>query len=348
MKASVLYDINDLRFVNDYPIPNLKESEVVVKVSHAGICGSDVARVFKTGTYHFPTVIGHEFSGVVNAVADESLQGWIGKRVGVFPLKPCFECDNCRKGLFEMCDNYDYLGSRCDGGFEEYVAVPEWNLIELPESVSLEQAAMLEPVSVAIHALNQVSEIQGKSVAVIGPGAIGNILGMIAGIKGAKKVIIIGRTRSKLDFAKENSADVVINSLVEDVEKRIIEETDGIGAGVVVEGTGASESLSMSIKITAKGGDVVLMGNPIGDFFLEKNTYWMILRRQLSLHGTWNSSFKSHKDDWMEAVGYFASGKLDVSRVISHRLSFDKLLTGLEIMRDKEIFSNKIMLVNND
>lgn len=219
MKASVLYGINDLKFVGNYPVPTIKQNEVLVRVSHAGICGSDVARVFKTGTYHFPTVIGHEFSGIVKETGSPALNEWIGKRVGIFPLKPCFSCDNCNSGHYEMCDNYDYLGSRCDGGFEEYVAVPVWNLIELPEMVSLEQAAMLEPISVGIHTLNQVSCIKDKVIAIIGPGFIGNILGRVAKIKGASKVIMVGRTQSKLDFAIRHSADMVLNSTESDIKK---------------------------------------------------------------------------------------------------------------------------------
>jgi len=347
MKASVLYGINDLRFVDDYPIPTLKDNDVLVKVSHAGICGSDVARVFKTGTYHFPTVIGHEFSGVVEEVSNISLRDWIGKRVGVFPLKPCFKCHNCKSGYYEMCDNYDYLGSRCDGGFEEYVAVPVWNLIQLPDAVSLEQAAMLEPVSVGIHALDRVSDVNDKTIVIIGPGPIGNILGRIAKIRGAHKVIMIGRTQSKLDFSMHYSADIAINSKEMDVQQEVYSITNGIGADVIVEGTGASESLTTAIKIARKGGAIILMGNPLGDFSIDKMTYWAILRKQLSLHGTWNSSFKSMKDDWVKAINYLQKGKLNLSDIVSHRLHFDQLLEGLNIIKDPNLLSNKVMLVNN-
>lgn len=348
MKASVLYGINDLRFVEDYPTPTLKGDEALVKVTHAGICGSDIARVFKTGTYHFPTVIGHEFSGIVADVSNQTLNYWIGKRVGVFPLKPCFKCNNCKSGHYEMCDNYDYLGSRCDGGFEEYVAVPIWNLIELPETVLLEQAAMLEPTAVGIHALNQIADVKGKKVAIIGPGPIGNILGRLAIIKGADKVIMIGRTQAKLDFSAHFSSDIVINSKTADVLHEILSVTNGFGAEVVIEGTGASESLSTAIQIARKGGEIVLMGNPLGDFSIDKMTYWGILRKQLTLHGTWNSSFKTKKDDWKEAILLFESGKLDMSSLVSHRLPFDRLLDGLNIMINSDVLSNKVMLINND
>lgn len=154
MKANVLFGIGDLKYTN-IPLPRLKSDEVLVKVKAAGICGSDIARVFKTGTYHFPTVIGHEFSGVVSDIGSSTYLSWLGKRVSVFPLKPCFKCNNCKNKEYELCSNYDYLGSRCNGGFAEYVAVPVWNLLEIPDCVCYEEAAMLEPAAVALHALKR-------------------------------------------------------------------------------------------------------------------------------------------------------------------------------------------------
>ncbi|MCM1070478.1 MAG: galactitol-1-phosphate 5-dehydrogenase [Bacteroides sp.] len=348
MKANVLYGINDLRVVRDYEVPKLKPGEVLVKVGYAGICGSDVARVFKTGTYHFPTVIGHEFSGTVVDVKAGVDSKWIGKRVGVFPLKPCFECPSCKAGSYETCDSYDYLGSRCDGGFEEFVAVPEWNLLELPDSVGLDVAAMLEPVSVAIHALNRVQTVKGKTVAIIGPGTIGNIVAKVAKCRGASKIIMIGRTQAKLDFALSESADVIINSKTQNVAEEVRRCTEGLGADIVVEGTGASQSLSIALGIANKGCDVILMGNPIEDFSLEKNVYWTILRKQLSLYGTWNSSFKAMKDDWIEALRLIESGQLNLAPLISHRLAFDQLLDGLKIMENRDILSNKVILKINE
>ena len=134
MKAYVLNGIGKLDYM-DVPAPELKSGWALVKVKAAGICGSDIPRIFQTGTYHFPTIPGHEFAGVVTEVCDDKDREWIGKRVGIFPLIPCQECFVCRSGQYEMCRSYDYLGSRRDGGFAEYAAVPVWNLIELPEEM---------------------------------------------------------------------------------------------------------------------------------------------------------------------------------------------------------------------
>lgn len=343
MNAHVLHAINDLRY-EDVEIPTVKDNEVLVNVKACGICGSDINRVFKTGTYHFPTVIGHEFSGIV--INDDRWPEWSNKRVGIFPLKPCFKCDNCVNGDFELCRNYDYLGSRCDGGFEEYVSVPKWNLIELPDNVSFEQAAMLEPASVAMHALNRIRDIKDSSIAILGPGSIGNIIMRLAKIKGASSVTMLGRSQKQLDFASSFGADKVIN-INDDIESRVNEITYGRGFNIVIEGIGINSSLSTAINIVKSGGEIVLLANPQDDVILSKEIYWKILRKQLVISGTWNSSFGDKKNDWKQVLGLLESGCLDLTPIISHKLEFRSLYKGLEIMNNKNIFSNKVMLYNN-
>ena len=139
MKAQVLHGIGDIRY-EETDKPRIEKDWVLVKVKAAGVCGSDIPRIYKTGAHVHPIATGHEFSGEVIETADDNFS-WRGKRVGIFPLIPCGECINCKKKMYEMCSNYNYLGSRCNGGFAEYAAVPEWNLIELPDNVSYKQAA---------------------------------------------------------------------------------------------------------------------------------------------------------------------------------------------------------------
>ena len=144
MRAYELHGVNDLRR-EDIEKPEIPSGWVLVQVKASGICSSDIPRIFTNGTYHFPTIPGHEFSGVVAAYGEGVPEERVGKRVGIFPLIPCRTCPQCRQKKYEMCEHYDYLGSRRDGGFAEYVAVPDWNLMELPENVSFREAAMLEP-----------------------------------------------------------------------------------------------------------------------------------------------------------------------------------------------------------
>ena len=194
MKAYVLHAVNDLRYDN-IDMPKCPKGWAIIKVKAAGICSSDIARVFTKGTYHFPTIPGHEFSGEVYSLEDDAYKNLIGKKVGIFPLIPCRKCPQCAEKHYEMCANYDYVGSRIDGGYAEYVAVPVWNLIELPESISFTSAAMLEPLSVVLHAI-KLGNIK-KGVAIIGTGMIGISAGQWAYKFGTSKVTIIGRNENK-------------------------------------------------------------------------------------------------------------------------------------------------------
>ena len=191
MKAYVLNGIGQLDYM-EVKKPELKSGWVLVEVGAAGICESDIPRIFKTGTYHFPTIPGHEFAGKVVEVFDKEAEYWLGKRVGVFPLIPCKECFVCKDEKYEMCRNYDYMGSRRDGGFAEYVAVPVWNLIELPDAMPMDAAAMLEPASVARHAVKRLEITPEDTVALFGLGTIGIIITQWLHILGVKKVYAIG------------------------------------------------------------------------------------------------------------------------------------------------------------
>ena len=171
MKAWVLHDIGDLRF-DTVKEPVIQKREVLVRVRAVGICGSDIPRIYQNGAYSHPLILGHEFSGEVVETGVLADPVWKGQRVGVFPLIPCRECAPCRQKQFEMCRNYGYLGSRRDGGFTEYVAVPEENLIPLPENVTFEAAAMLEPMAVAVHAMRRIKAKPSDRIAICGVGTI--------------------------------------------------------------------------------------------------------------------------------------------------------------------------------
>lgn len=188
MRAYELHGVNDLRR-EDIEKPEIPSGWVLVQVKASGICSSDIPRIFTNGTYHFPTIPGHEFSGVVAAYGEGVPEERVGKRVGIFPLIPCRTCPQCRQKKYEMCEHYDYLGSRRDGGFAEYVAVPDWNLMELPENVSFREAAMLEPLSVALHAVKRSGVKPGDTAAVIGTGMIGFAAAAWAKALGAETVL---------------------------------------------------------------------------------------------------------------------------------------------------------------
>lgn len=347
MKAQVLYGINDLKYEENYSLPLLKKGEVLVHVCACGICGSDIDRVTKNGTYHFPTIIGHEFSGEVIDVYDEENKNLINRRVSIFPLIPCNKCDSCRNGNYQLCENYNYLGSRCDGGFAEYVAVPSWNLLEIPNGVSFEEAAMLEPCAVAVHSLNLAGELNGKTVMITGSGTISSILVQVALSKGAKNVVLLARNNEKMDFIKSTCSNIYIVNSDEGGLCGVISKLVGALPDIVIEGTGASEMLSNSINIIKRKGIIVVLGNPANDIFMEKKVFWQILRKELVVKGTWNSSFnKETKNDWTEVFDLIVNKKLKLRSLITHKLNLKDLSEGINLMKSKKELSNKVMVVN--
>lgn len=346
MKAYVLNGVGqlDLMEVNK---PELRDGEVLLEVKAAGICGSDIPRIFVNGTYHFPTIPGHEFAGIVREVTDVKHQHLIGKRMGVFPLIPCMECEPCRQKQYEMCMNYDYLGSRRDGGFAEYVAVPVRNLIELPDTISFEAAAMLEPSSVGIHALRRIDLDGVRSATVFGIGTIGMMIAQWLRILGVEEIYLVGTNDKQRELAEKLGFERFYHTRNCDVVQEILKDTDGSGTDLVVECTGFNEVLEECLDLAKRGGKVLLVGNPHGDMNLGRDIYWKILRKQLQLSGTWNSSFipEEDEDDWTRTLDAMQQGLLQPEKQITHRLKFEELTHGLQIMKDKSEYFNKVMMV---
>ena len=338
MKAYVLHGVEDLRYDN-IEIPKCPIGWAIVKVKASGICSSDIARVFTKGTYHFPTIPGHEFSGIVEYVGPEDDSKLIGKHVGIFPLIPCRKCPQCAEKHYEMCANYDYVGSRRDGGFAEYVVVPIWNLVLLDESIPFTSAAMLEPLAVALHAMKLAGVKQGDSVAIVGTGMIGITAAQWAKKLGASSVTVIGRNESKRSIAEKCN-----------LKYKVSNDKDTIGQyDVVLEAVGTPQAVDLSIHAASPGGTVVFMGNPSGDIKFVQNTYWRILRKQLKIVGTWNSSYDGmNQSDWTEVVEALTKKEVNVEPLISHCFNQIELMEGLILMRDNKEPYCKVMTIWND
>lgn len=347
MKARVLKSVGNLEYC-DYPMPEVAEDEVLFRVRACGICGSDIPRIFVNGTYHFPTIPGHEFSGEVVAAGSSKYENLVGMRATVFPLIPCKTCESCNKGSYEMCKSYDYLGSRSDGAFAEYVRVPVWNLVPIPDNLSFEEAAMTEPCAVGLHALRRAQIEVGDTVAIFGPGTIGMLVAQWARAWGAK-VLLIGTDINNWDFIESLGFYDYCNSSHEDAIEWVKKMTNGIGADITIEAVGANITACNCLEAVAAGGKVLFIGNPHSDFTFPQNNYWQILRKQLTLYGTWNSSYSdTHKSDWNLVVDAMATGKIDVKKLITHKFDLEHMDEGLEIMRDNKEFFAKIMVVNED
>ena len=325
MKCANLHAVNDLRY-EDIPVPECEEDEILIAVKSCGICGSDIPRVYTKGTYHFPTVIGHEFAGEVIC---DPLGEYKGRKVAVFPLLPCFSCNSCKEGNYATCENYDYYGSRRNGGMSEYIVVKRWNLLRVPESVSYNEAAMCEPVSVARHAICKLNIKVGDDLLISGAGPIGILAGQWAKSVGAGNVYYIDIDSRKIDLAKDFG---------------FWEYQEGVRISCALEGTGFSNALSKCLAAVEPAGRMVLMGNPAGEMTLSQNTYWHILRKELTVYGTWNSSYNDRQNDWKESLKAMAEGKINVKPLITHTYPLDACNQAFEMMKNKSEFFCKVML----
>ncbi|MBQ9361212.1 MAG: galactitol-1-phosphate 5-dehydrogenase [Lachnospiraceae bacterium] len=358
MKAWVLHGADDIRF-EDMEMPLLEASEVRVQVKATGICGSDIPRIYETGAHRMPIVPGHEFSGVVTAVGKDADPYWMGRRVGIYPLIPCGTCKPCMSGHPEMCRDYDYIGSRRDGAFAEYVSVPVGNLVEIPDSVSFEETAMLEPMAVVVHAMKRGIGADGETsvvpadarIVICGLGTIGLLLTMFLVDKGFRNIYVIGNKDSQRDKAIDLgiSEDDFCDSRSEDVSGWMREIVGG--ADVYFECVGRNECVSYGIDGMAPGGRVVLVGNPYSDMSLTKDTYWKILRNQLDVTGTWNSTFLQRgyenpvTDDWGYVLNRLTEKKIKPDSLITHRFDLADLDKGFSLMRNKSEPYVKVMMI---
>ena len=325
MKAAVLTQTNTF-VIEERPMPVRGEDEVILRVRAAGVCGSDLPRVFAGKVYHFPLVLGHEFAGEIVDAADPKL---IGTRAAVFPLLPCRKCAMCAEEEYPLCADYDYYGSRRDGAFEEYLAVKVWNLIPVPDGLSLEEAAMCEPAAVARHAISRANLKGGERVLVFGAGPIGLMLAQWAMIGGVASVAFSDIDERKLAFAEQMGFS---------------RQAEGERYDVVIEGAGAPSAFQGAILAAEPYGRLVLMGNASRDMDLPQPVYQQILRKQLTVCGTWNSSYNSRINDWSAALEAMASGALQAKPLITHRYSLDEVRAAFDMMGERKEFYNKVMI----
>ena len=288
MKALVLTDYNVLEYT-DVPGPTVGPSDVLVAVKASGICGSDVHGLDgSTGRRIPPVIMGHEAAGVVAEVGSGVSEWELGDRVTFDSTIYCRECHFCRKGLLNLCDNRRVLGVSCeeyrqDGAFADYVAVPQHLLYRLPEGVSFERAAMVEPFAVAQHSVNRASVSPDDSALVVGTGVIGLSIIQALRAAGCGLIIALDLDQDRLDLARRVGADHTYRPDPTDVVSAVRELTEDRGVDLAFEAVGLTPTLQMAVECTRKGGVVVLVGNisPTVELPLQA-----AVTRELTLYGS--------------------------------------------------------------
>jgi len=314
MKALVLKAYKEFE-VADMPEPAVGENDVLIRVEACGICGSDVHGMDgSTGRRRPPIVMGHEASGLVDKVGPGVKDFKVGERVTFDSTIYNPESYFSRRGQVNLCDDRKVLGVSCEdyrqhGAFAELVAVPKHILYRLPEGMSFEQAAMVEPVSIAVHAKNLTPLETGDTALVFGTGLIGLMAVQVLRQTAVKQIIAVDIEDSKLAVAREVGADHVINSKSADVPAAVKALTAGRGADVAFEAVGIEATVRAAIESVRKGGTVTLVGNLARDVSIPLQA---VVTRQIRLQGSCASS-----GEYPECLDLIASGKVNVDRFIS-------------------------------
>jgi len=314
MKALVLKEYHQLSY-EDVPEPHYGPDDLLVQVKACAICGSDVHGLDgSTGRRQPPIIMGHEASGVVAAVG-ERVQGFApGDRITFDSTIYCGRCHFCRQGRINLCDNRRVLGVSCDdyrqnGALAEFVAVPSHIAYHLPEGVSFEQAALVEPVSIAVHAVSLAPLNLGDTAVVVGVGTIGLLIIQILRTAGCGQIIALDIDHGKFDLARRFGAAVCWDPREEDLLQRIRSVTKGRGADLAFDAVGLSFTVGQAAGLLRKGGALVLVGNlsPQADLPLQS-----VVTREIALYGSCASS-----GEYPICLELIQQGKVDVNSLIS-------------------------------
>jgi 2-desacetyl-2-hydroxyethyl bacteriochlorophyllide A dehydrogenase len=342
MKALVLDEYNQLNY-RDFPDPEINRDEVLIEVKACGICGSDVHGMDgSTGRRKPPLIMGHEASGIIIGTGSEVKKWQSGDRVTfdstVYPLNDWFTL----KGHYNLSDNRQVLGVspgeyRRHGAFAEKVAVPQHILHAIPDNVSFEEAAMVEPIAVAAHAISVARLEPGKSALVVGAGMVGVFVVQLLKLFGAGPVIAVDIDNQKLELARESGADYTFNSKEKNLPGDILRLTKNRGVDHSFEVVGISETVQSCIENTRKGGTVTLVGNlsPTVHFPLQQ-----VVTREINVQGSC-----AINGEYEMVLDLLASRKVNVSGLISAVAPLSEGASWFKRLYSKEPGLNKVILV---
>ncbi|CAH1786375.1 unnamed protein product [Owenia fusiformis] len=336
--SAVLYAKNDLRLENRN-VEQPEKDEVLVKMHSCGICGTDIAfwTLGGTGTKELedPIILGHESSGTIEAVGPGVIDLAPGDRVAVELGLPCRKCKLCKKGSYNLCAERGY----CWGGLTKLTRHPADFCHKLPDSVSFEQGAMMEPLAVTVRACKRAGVSVGDNVLITGAGSIGLITIAVAKALGASRICITDISKRRLQLAKEMGADFTVLAKVDETGQVLADkviEAMGQQADIAIECSGVEPSYQLAVWATTSGGVVVVVA-------LEPNMVSIPLvdaaSRQVDIRGSF-----SYANDYPDALALLASGRVNIDPIITHRFSFDDTLKAFDCARDRNTGAVKVMI----
>ncbi|EKP8544349.1 alcohol dehydrogenase catalytic domain-containing protein [Escherichia coli] len=319
---SVVNDTDGIVRVAESVIPEIKhQDEVRVKIASSGLCGSDLPRIFKNGAHYYPITLGHEFSGYIDAVGSGVDDLHPDDAVACVPLLPCFTCPECLKGFYSQCAKYDFIGSRRDGGFAEYIVVKRKNVFALPTDMPIEDGAFIEPITVGLLAIQCAVAL------------------------GAKSVTAIDISSEKLALAKSFGAMQTFNSSEMSAPQMQSVLRELRFNQLILETAGVPQTVELAVEIAGPHAQLALVGTLHQDLHLTSATFGKILRKELTVIGSWmNYSSPWPGQEWETASRLLTERKLSLEPLIAHRGSFESFT---QAVRDiaRNAMPGKVLLI---
>jgi L-iditol 2-dehydrogenase len=322
MKAAVWYGGKDIR-IEDLPTPKIKDDEVLVRVKAVSICGSDVHAYRGVSKRRIPPlVMGHEFSGEIVKLGRTVKGLKEGERVVLEPVLSCGKCALCQRIRSNICDNIRLVGLHLSGAFSEYVPIPASKCHMLPDAVSFEEASLVEPLAVAVHAVNLASLENDEDIAILGSGAVGLMTLQVVNNIGAGKLFAIDTLEYRLDLAKKLGATTTINAVKEDPVKEVLAQG---GVNTVFEAVGHQKTVQQALSMVQKGGKVVIIG--MLEATMELNMLDVTVK-EIEIRGSYGYT----SDDFKQALTLIANDKVEVKPLITHVLPLHDIAKGFDIL----------------
>lgn len=328
MKSLIIHQKDEFS-VEERPIPEIGESDVLIRVAAAGICGTDMHILHGEYMAEYPLIPGHEFSGEVVEAGKGVTNVKQGDRVTVDPNIVDRTCTYCRRGEINLCKNLTAIGVNSDGGFAEFCRVPAEQVYTVPDCLDMDLAAMTEPLACCLHGIDRAKITPGSTVAILGAGAIGLILLQLARTAGARKIVVSEPDSMKRELAGRLGADHLIDPLSQDVSEEIEKISDD-GADFVIEAAGRLETAELAPKLARRGATVLQFGVVSKGQIMRISPY-DIFFKELRILGAFVNPYTHAR-----AIELMASGRVDVEPLVTHRFPIEESAKALSLAGSRE------------
>lgn len=337
MLQEVMTEPKKIEF-REVPVPTPGRGEVLIKIMEIGICGSDIHVYHGTHPFtSYPVTQGHEVSGLIEQLGEGVTGLSLGQKVTIQPQVVCGECYPCRHGKYNLCENLKVMGFQTTGVASHYFAVDAKKVTPLPETMSLEEGAMIEPLAVAVHAVRRAGDVTGKRICVLGAGPIGNLVAQTAKGMGAEKVMITDISDIRLQKAAECGIDACVNTKEADFGEALVRCFGADKADVIYDCAGNDITMGQAIQHARKGSTIILVA-VFGS--MAKVDLAVLNDHELDL----NTSMMYRTEDYAKAIELANSGNVQLKPLISQRFPFQKYLEAYEYIDENRETTMKVLI----